>query len=131
MSNYKELIFWQKAYNNSISLINLTKKLPRDLVNRVILNQLLRTMMSIGANIAEGYGRYGIKEFPRFLQISLGSANESDYWLMLLKENNLDFQHEIEVLIRENMEVSKMLSASIRTMKNKIKYSILYFINLL
>jgi len=40
--------------------------------------QLLRAVTSIGANIAEGYGRNEGKEYVRFLQIAYGSANEVD-----------------------------------------------------
>ena len=75
--------------------------------------------MSIGANIAEGYGRFGGREFSRFLQISLGSANESDYWLLLLKGNNLGFAREIDKLIDINTEVIKMLAKSLKTLRNK------------
>lgn len=118
---YKDLIFWQRSYETATLIIKLAKKLPQTLDNKIILNQLLRAIMSIGANIAEGYGRFGNKEFKRFLQIALGSANESDYWLLLLLEANISYQKEINEAIRINTETIKMLAASIKTIKNRVK----------
>jgi len=81
----------------------------------------LRSVMSIGANIAEGYGRFGVKEFPRYLQVSLGSANETEYWLLLLRECQPKFNKDIDEIIDKNREVIKMLATSIKTIRNKVK----------
>ena len=118
---YKDLIFWRKSFESAVLVIKLAKKLPRDLETKIILNQLLRSVMSVGANVAEGYGRFGPKEFPRYLQISLGSANETENWLLLLKECHPKFNKEIEKIIEKNNEVIRMLAASIQTIKNKVK----------
>lgn len=116
---YKDLVFWQKSFEVATLVLRLTKKLPKSLEIKIILNQLLRSAMSIGANIAEGYGRYGEKEYPRFLQIALGSANESDYWLNLLKVCMPKFSKEIDVIIDKNTETIKMLARSIKTIRSK------------
>jgi|SRR3989344_2267182 len=116
---YKDLIFWKKSIENTKILLSLMKKIHKSPANSIIINQLLRSLMSIGANIAEGYGRFGGKEFTRFLHVSLGSANESDYWLLLLKENNPSFSREIEKIIESNTEVIKMLAKSLKTLRNK------------
>lgn len=75
--------------------------------------------MSISANIAEGYGRFGKKEFARYLQVSLGSANETDCWLNLLIESAPNFNKDIRVIIDKNTETIKMLAASIKTLRLK------------
>lgn len=77
--------------------------------------------MSIGANIAEGYGRFGVKEFPRYLQVALGSANETEYWLLMLKEYYPSFSGEVDEVIAKNNEVIRMLAASIKTIRNKVE----------
>jgi len=73
--------------------------------------------MSIGANISEGYGRYGSKEYSRYSQVSLGSANETDYWLNLLKVSVPNYRVQIDRIIEKNMETVKMLATSIKTIK--------------
>lgn len=117
--SYKDLTIWQRSFEVAEMVIRLAKALPRSLDVRIILNQLLRSAMSVGANISEGYGRYGSKEYSRFLQISLGSANETDYWLSLLKISLPNYSSKIDEIIDKNMESIKMLSKSIKTLKNK------------
>ena len=84
ITTYKDLIFFKTSFDTTISIINLSKKIPNDLVSAIIIKQIIRAAFSIGANIAEGFGRYKGKEYKRFLQIALGSANEVEYWLMAL-----------------------------------------------
>jgi four helix bundle protein len=117
--NYSDLIFWKKAFETAKMVLSLTRKLSRNLENNIIISQLLRSAMSVAANTAEGYGRYGKKEFVRYLQISLGSANETECWLMLLKEANKGYAEEIDSIINLNNEVIRMLATSIKTIKSK------------
>jgi four helix bundle protein len=118
---YKDLEFWKSSFKVATLVVNLTRRLPRSLEIRIILNQLFRSSMSIGANIAEGYGRFGGKEYARFLQVSLGSANETEYWLILLKECCPRYRKEIDKIIEKNSETIKMLASSIKTIKSKKK----------
>jgi four helix bundle protein len=112
---YKDLEIWKKSFNTSIKLLSLVKKIPKSPETKIILDQLLRASMSIGANIAEGYGRYKSKEYLRFLRISLGSSNEVDYWLNILLVVSPDNKDEIKNIIFMNIENIKMLSKSIKT----------------
>jgi len=75
--------------------------------------------MSIGANMAEGYGRYKSKEYLRFLRIALGSANEVDYWLSMLIVSCPIFKKSIDSIIEKNIEEIKILSSSLKTIRNK------------
>ena len=77
--------------------------------------------MSVGANIAEGYGRFSPKEFIRYLQIAHGSANETEHWLILLREACPLFIREINLIIEKNKESIKMLASSLKTFKAKRK----------
>ncbi|MFZ0940517.1 MAG: four helix bundle protein, partial [Candidatus Sulfotelmatobacter sp.] len=51
-----------------------------------LTSQLRRSSASIGANIAEGFGRRSDAEMRRFVQIAHGSANEVEYHLLLAKD---------------------------------------------
>lgn len=53
-----------------------------------ITSQLRRAAVSMPCNIAEGCGRYTSKDFANFLQIALGSTNETDYLTLLAKDLN-------------------------------------------
>lgn len=119
ISHYKELIFWQRAYQVTVLVILLCRKLPKERVGDILASQAIRSAASIGANIAEGFGRYKTKEYQRFLQIALGSANETDYWLTILKETYPVFSKEIDTIMEKNMETIRMLAKSLQTLRNK------------
>jgi len=73
----------------------------------------------VGANIVEGFGRYKGKEYQRFLLIALGSANETEYWLELLKDLSPSIISDIEIILRKNKETIRMLVATLKTLSSK------------
>ncbi len=117
VSSYKELKFWQTSKQVSLLVVKLTRKLPKERAAWIITDQLLRSSFSVGANIAEGFGKYKGKEYARYLQIALGSARETAYWLELLKEVYPRFWKEIDQILSLNEEVIKMLVATIKSLK--------------
>ena len=118
--NYKELKFWQTALETTILVIKLVRSLPKEKVFWIIGDQLIRAASSVGANIAEGYGRYKGKEFERFLQISLGSANEVEYWLIVLRRILPRLETKISEIIEINSQTIKMLASSLKTLRKKV-----------
>ena len=62
-----------------------TNILLKDIRGKEIARQLIRSIGSISANIEEGYGRGYGKEYPRFLKIARGSAQESKGWYIKSK----------------------------------------------
>src|SRR5438477_12949333 len=103
INHYKELLFWKSSKEVIVLVISLCRNLPKERVGDIISSQLIRSAASIGANIAEGYGRYKGKEYQRFLQIALGSANETDYWLDILKETYPVMQTKINIIANKNL----------------------------
>ena len=83
------------------------------------MNQLVRSSGSIGANIAEGYGRYTGKEYQHFLQIALGSATETEHWLLVMIEFQPSQKEEVGKIIELNQQTIKMLYATLKTLHNK------------
>lgn len=118
-STYKELKFWQSAKDVSLGVVKLSRLLPQERVAWIIIDQLLRASFSVGANISEGFGKFKGKEYTRFLMISLGSANETEYWLELLKDIYPRFTDSINLILVRNKETIKMLTSSIKTLKSR------------
>jgi four helix bundle protein len=85
MQNYKDLKVWEKAHDFTLSVYKITKAFPKEEIYS-LTNQLRRTASSIPVNIAEGCGKKPRAEFAHFLNISSGSANESEYFLILSKD---------------------------------------------
>lgn len=119
ISNYKELIFWQRAHQVVLLVIKLCKDLPRDGISVVLINQVIRSAGSVGANIAEGFGRYKGKEYKRFIQVALGSANETEYWLLVISDAYPNFKSEVYNIVATNTEVIKMLTSTLRKLNTK------------
>jgi four helix bundle protein len=109
----------ERCYNYSIKTIKFIDTLPEKRINWVITNQLIRSATSIGANVIEAKSASSKKDFMRFYEIALKSANETTYWLGLLRDALGIIGDEINYLLRETEELSKMIAASLLTMKNK------------
>ena len=108
-----------RCYYFSINIIRFLNSLPEKRVFWVIADQLLRAATSIGANVIEAKSASSRKDFIRSYEIALKSANETKYWLGLLRDATEADKNNIIKLLKEAEEISKMLSASIITMKNK------------
>ena len=108
-----------RSYYYSISIIKFLEILPAKRVYWVIGDQLLRSATSIGANIVEAKSSSSRRDFIKFYEIALKSANETKYWLGLLRDATTVDKTEIEKLLIEGEEISKMLGASLLTLKNK------------
>lgn len=65
----------------------LTSNYPKEELYGLV-SQIRRASSSIPTNIAEGCGRSSDKEFNQFLNIALGSANETEYLIILSKDLN-------------------------------------------
>lgn len=108
-----------RCYLFSLNTIKLLEKLPEKRVYWVISDQLLRCATSIGANIVEAKSSSSRKDFIKFYEIALKSANETKYWLGLLRDGTNANKLEIAPLLNEVEEISKMLGSSVLTLKNK------------
>lgn len=112
MQNYKDLKVWEKAHQFTLNVYEETKTFPKDELYS-LTNQLRRSAASIPANIAEGCGKNGKQEFAHFLNIALGSSNESEYFLLLAKDLNYLAIEKFEFLNQLINEVKGMLIALI------------------
>lgn len=110
-----------RAYKFSLAVINSVNQLPNSRLYWTITDQLLRAATSIGANLIEAKAASSKRDFIRFYEIALKSANEVKYWLYLLKDSELVAKEKIEPLIEEVNQVSNMIGSSLLTMKEKRK----------
>ena len=104
------LELWDDFWNDSEVLL-------KDVRGKEIARQLTRSVGSISANIAEGYGRGFGKEYPHFLRISRASARESKGWYT--KSKFLLPQTEIENRTKKLDSIIAMLTKSIQTLEGK------------
>ncbi|MBU3918384.1 four helix bundle protein [Patescibacteria group bacterium] len=95
---------------------------------KTIGSQIVRSADSVGANIAEGYGRYFFKEYMVFLYYARGSLYETQYWIEKARKRGLidDEQHRwlkerTDKLPMEINKVIKIIKREQQKWKNKGK----------
>jgi four helix bundle protein len=121
MGNYQELIFYQKARQVLKAIDALIKSWPKTMQTQEISRQLFRSATSVGANIAEGHGRHQGTEYVHYLIIAQGSANETEHWLHTAKDCGLGPNEKIDEIVRLNIEVARMITSTITTIRAKPK----------
>jgi len=120
MQNYKELRVWEKAHSFTLKVYEASRFFPKDEVYS-LTNQLRRAASSIPANIAEGCGKNSQLEFAHFLNIALGSANESEYFLILSRDLRYLNEENFSELTNSINEVKAMLISLIGKVRTELK----------
>jgi len=103
-------------------IIRLTKfldDLSKDTITQRIVDQLFRSGSSIGANYVEAQASSSKKDFTNFFHYALKSANESKFWLILLRDIKRANPQKIEELLKELMEIANILASSLITIKSR------------
>lgn len=112
MRNFREIKAWEKGRKLTLAVYQATKVFPAD-EKYGLTSQMRRASASIPTNIAEGCGRHSNAELARFMQISMGSASELEYLLMLARDLDLLAPDQHTQLHQQTVEVKKMLASFI------------------
>jgi|SRR3989344_3652725 len=108
-----------RCYQFSLEIISFMDTLPNKRAAWIIADQLLRSAMSIGANLIEGSAASSRLEYKKFYEIALKSANETKYWLALLRDSGIAEKQKVEELLKEATEIANMLAAGVMKLKRK------------
>ena len=118
MQDFHTLQVWQKAHQLTLGVYQVTASFP-DSERYGLSSQMRRCSASIAANIAEGCGRGGRKDFARFLRIATGSASELEYHLLLAKDLGMIDPDKSQGLTGDAAEVRRMLAGLLRRLKTE------------
>jgi four helix bundle protein len=117
MQNYKELKVWQKSHSLTVDIYKASVNFPKSEVYGLI-SQIRRCAYSIPSNIAEGCGKRTQNDLANFLQIALGSSNETEYFILLAKDlNYLNEDSYLELTDKVN-EIKAMLINLIKKVRD-------------
>ena len=120
MASFKDLIIWQKSLELYKVISEKCQKFPQNRVAYNLMDQVLRSTGSMSANIAEGYGRGGDKEFIRYLIIAKGSLDETIDWLYKALALNYITKVELIALEEKLNDIRKMICVFISKIKKRI-----------
>ena len=111
----------ERSYEFTIKIIKLSKKLPKDTGGFVLGRQLIKSGTSIGANVEEATGAFSKDDFIFKMNVALKEARETNYWLRLVRDSEMLKHKEIEDSLIESENIRNILSAIVKTSKERGK----------
>ena len=111
--------FKRRLYRFVLGVVDLIDSLKSDNVSKRHADQLLRSSTSIIANFVEGQAGSSKKDFIKYMEISLKSANESKLWLSLLKDTNRASSERVDIFLKELNEIANIFGSIVLTAKGK------------
>jgi four helix bundle protein len=109
----------KRTFEFSKNLVCFCRQIAFDNVNKIIINQLVRSGCSVGANYCEANDCLGKKDFVHRLRISRKESKETIYWLKLMSEISPLLKPKIGVLLDECTQIKNILSVIIRKIELK------------
>ena len=110
-----------KSYDFAIRIVKLSQYLQQDKKEFVLSKQVLRSGTAVGALIREAEFGQSRADFANKMSISLKEANETGYWLSLLKDTAYISEDQFESLHANCNELIAMLVATVKTSKSNGK----------
>lgn len=121
MKNEKRNIVADKSYAFALRIIKLYKFLISGKKEYVLSKQLLRSGTAIGALIKEAEHAQSKADFLNKMNIALKEANETEYWLMLLKDSEYIDLKSYNSIHPESIELIKLLVSIVKSTKEKLR----------
>ena len=125
---FRDLDAWKAAHELVLAVYRLTRGFPKDELFGVT-SQVRRSAVSIPANIAEGFGRQGPKEFLRFIRIANGLLQETKYLLLLAKDLGHLTPEEYSSSTELSDRAGALLGGLQRSLNNQLKRTTAHAIN--
>jgi four helix bundle protein len=115
--DFRKLKVWGERHRLTLRVYEATGGFPREELYG-LRSQLRRCSASIPANIAEGCGRSGDAELGRFMLISMGSASELEYHLLLAHDLGYLDPQQHQTLSQTTQEIKRMLSTFVTKLRH-------------
>jgi four helix bundle protein len=117
-SKFKEE-FFKRLIKFSVRVVKFAERLRKERILWSVVDQLVRSSTSIGANVIEAKSASSKRDYIRYFEIALKSANETKYWLIVIKETMPNLKEETNQLLQEVTEISNIIASGILTMKGR------------
>lgn len=111
-------ILKNRTFTFAIDVMRMIDELPPCKSHDVVSYQLIKSCTSVGANYRSACKAKSPADFVNKLKIVEEEADESEYWLDILKAYGKAKTQSVEPLLKEANELNKIFSASARTAKS-------------
>lgn len=98
-------------------IIKMCNALPKHIVNQKLIDQVMRSGTSMGANYREANETGTKKDFQFRMRICRKEGKETVYWLKLIVTANPEFAKRIGPLLQETIELVKIFAAIVEKTK--------------
>jgi four helix bundle protein len=116
----KRNVLKEKSFAFALRIVNAYKYLINEKKEFLLSKQLLRCGTSIGALVREAEYAQSIPDFVSKMSIALKEANETEYWLLLLKESDYIEEEVFVSILNDCQELLKLLVSTINTSKKNL-----------
>lgn len=113
-------VIQEKSYVFAIKIVRVYQHLSDNKREFVLSKQLLRSGTAIGALSREAEHAQSKADFVNKLSVALKEANETSYWLSILKDTEYLTIEQYNSLIADSQELIRMLVSSIKTLKSTV-----------
>lgn len=120
ITTFFDLKAWQEAHSLTLAVYKITKAFPSQ-EQFGIISQLRRAVSSIGANIAEGFGRFHYKDRGKFYYQARGSCAEVQNFLALSRDLTYISREEYQRLFQLSENVAQLINGLIRATEKLAK----------
>lgn len=110
-----------KSYAFAIRIVKLYKLLSQEKKEIVLSKQMLRSGTAIGALIKEAEHAQSKADFLNKMNVALKEANETEYWLMLMRDTEYINEKEFQSIKNDCSEILKLLISIIKSTKTSLK----------
>lgn len=107
----------ERCLRFSLDVIRFVSSLKVERAFASLLDQLVRSATSIGANVTEARAASSRRDFVRFYEYALKSGNETIYWLRLILDGLGANKDTVETLTDEVTQISRIIAASVLKLK--------------
>ena len=115
MKNAKADQLEDRLIDFGVKIILLSGKLPRSFAGQHIASQMLRSGTSPAPNYGEARGEESRADFIHKMGVALKELNETQIWLLMIQRAELLPATEVETVLDECRQLSRMINASIQT----------------
>ncbi len=114
IQDFKDLNVWKKSHQLVLEIYRITSSFPHS-ENFGLISQMRRSAISVAANIAEGFRKRGKKDKINFYNISQGSLDELEYYLILVVD--LKYCEKEEIITFLIRDIGKMLGSLVNSIE--------------
>lgn len=117
--HFTDLVVWGRAHTLFLDLLEDIRKFPKEQASRIVIDQMVRSVGSISANVAEGFNSRSTKQYLNYLDISKRTTAESENWYYKARDAGMLERAISDQRIAECVEISRMLQGLINSLSAK------------